>query len=422
MDYLSLINDFIDGEMEANSEDKLFYELASNRKLRTDLKQFIDFEKAVESEIDIFQASPEATRAIFGALNIDNINDTPDRPGKNNKTGAAAFLKRYSQGLTGALLSALITAIIFILCINPGTEIREIEKKIYISSPASSYTNHNITGGNDDKSTAAEIDNETPFARSKKSMNRHGNPLNTAAVGSNLRANSNLAKNEGIDNKSKQEANLKTEPDKLMKELDISPSNDNTLSHSSLLTRGGSVNLPIFDSYGDSPLFAKDNNETELIGIDVEIKGADYWNVDKATVSKSTEPAFENMSIAVLFELSNNLSIGANIRQEFFFQDYNGELGDDQYRFEQNTNYVSYGLIIRYEFLSLNNLNMISQFYAGANESGPIGRAMLGLTYDFADNLSFVLGAEASRLFYKQSGVDFKTDKLGLHYGVNVKF
>jgi hypothetical protein len=59
---------------------------------------------------------------------------------------------------------------------------------------------------------------------------------------------------------------------------------------------------------------------------------------------------------------------------------------------------------------------------AGATQIGALGRGMVGVSYAPDARTQFHLGAEASSLFYQSDGAWFASPKLGVSYGVSIKF
>ena len=107
MEYFNLINDFVDGSLNSENEEKLFRELSTNEDLRTDLKETIKIDKAMNKRLSVMAPSSSATLGIFSQLGITGA----------VVTGAAVkscFFTKYTQGFIGALSAAAVTTLMFL--------------------------------------------------------------------------------------------------------------------------------------------------------------------------------------------------------------------------------------------------------------------------------------------------------------------
>ena len=81
-------------------------------------------------------------------------------------------------------------------------------------------------------------------------------------------------------------------------------------------------------------------------------------------------------------------------------------------------------MVLRYSNKDFNlwGIYPFGQGTLGLVNVGYITRLMGGLKYSPYQNITFILGAEASGLFYKHGGERFDTYKYDLNYGISFGF
>jgi long-subunit fatty acid transport protein len=160
------------------------------------------------------------------------------------------------------------------------------------------------------------------------------------------------------------------------------------------------------------------------LGLQIEWNASTAWMMPDASINPSSFAKFNNNSVSVFYELDNNWIIGAGLRQETFFQDFEGtDSRGERFRYEQQPNLTTYSLALRYRtnpfwgFCSL-----LSQGTVGLNNAGPVVRGSVGTEISLSNAFSFVVGLEYSNLFYKHQNSNYNSSKMGLVYGLNFKF
>ena len=63
-----------------------------------------------------------------------------------------------------------------------------------------------------------------------------------------------------------------------------------------------------------------------------------------------------------------------------------------------------------------------AQVGAGGTRYGPTGRATLGIQYEPVGPLTFVFGVEGTSMLYSNESTWYSSNKLGLTYGVALRF
>ncbi len=158
------------------------------------------------------------------------------------------------------------------------------------------------------------------------------------------------------------------------------------------------------------------------LGLTAEVRGNHYWSFPKANVGYSTTPLLNNTSFALMYNVNDKFSAGFDLRQEYFYQEYEGQEEDVMYKYMQHPSYFSYGLTAKLRFLEFDHFNSFVQAYLGGNQAGPVGRLMYGMELNPGAGYRFILGIEGSMLAFHHSGEYFYTPKIGLHYGISFDF
>jgi hypothetical protein len=194
-----------------------------------------------------------------------------------------------------------------------------------------------------------------------------------------------------------------------------------------------SQNQEAFDLFTSTDFDSKNKLNSEIIplsnldfndlGLSVEVKNASYWNLPKETIYPSEISKFHNMSVSLLYDLSENWKIGGEVRHETFYVKY---LSTDALRqdfiFEQQPNLTSIELAVRY--LPFNDLIVkpLLQINFGGGHYGYTYRGTVGAEIELYENLAFILNCNyASLSYYHQTKIN-NSNKIGLNYGINYKF
>jgi hypothetical protein len=165
------------------------------------------------------------------------------------------------------------------------------------------------------------------------------------------------------------------------------------------------------------------NPGNNRLGLTAELRGSQYWFMPgEATVNPEKFAMFNNTAASLLYQLTDNISVGADIRQETFFQVFEGDSAGLKFRYSQQPNFTSYGLIMRYNITHWGDFSPMGQIYIGGTNAGLIGRLMAGMAYSPYPDISFMLGIEYSGLKYTHQVQGYNASKLGVNYGVGFSF
>lgn len=399
MENSELIHRFIDEGLDPITEQQLFESMAKNPSLRTEFKQYLAFERAAMTDYAAFQPSLSSTNTIFSTL---GINPTP--VGKTATT-QTTFWSKYSGLILTNIASIVITAAL-----------------IYF------FNLQNI-----DKTTLPKS------ATNQKSQNTEQNSI---PIVSNLDIDSKTKSTNNTPSKikyiyvDKQEENTTNNP------VNQNPSLEQNLSTTSEMNSINSANVAktIIDhsSLKNRNILDESNllkiNNIDLSQMDFAIKSIDLENLSimfasndsyslpKSQLPRSSQPLFDSKSLVLLYNLSPRFSLGLDLRQEFYYLDYTGQVGAKEFRYEQNTNYTSLGVIGKFNWLNHPNFKSFANLYLGGNQIGQIGRLMIGTEISPSQEYGFIVGLEGTLLRHFHQNKEFWAKKIGLNYGIIFHF
>jgi hypothetical protein len=429
MDSSNLIIDFVEGGIDQGAEDKLFSSLASDRSLRRELQQQIEIERVALSDVDAFTPHPNTTNAIFERLNIDGAGVVL-LPTFGSRLAELWF--RFRGNFASALVAASFTAILFYF-LQPYSGMNENSTQDYAGN--SNNTQHSILAaeGNNNNaipvvSSGTESENNSLNANASNSDHSHqGNNKSNNAIIEVTNSNSsdnNLAADQSLINDSK---NSIQPPIAIEDQEGRSTAQTKSVEPLLALTNStispmapAAANNAFLESNPGSPQEMELSSGVNLLNtnkLSIEFKGSEYYSFPKAPVSRSTTPFLENSGLTLFYHASDDLMIGFDLRQEFFSFEYK----DADNIYKQHTNFAAYGLSSRWNFYEYYGFRAHTGLYLGANQTGVIGRAMLGFEYSPSQSYGFVFGLEGSDLMYQHNNTLFNSSKLGFYYGIRFK-
>jgi hypothetical protein len=133
---------------------------------------------------------------------------------------------------------------------------------------------------------------------------------------------------------------------------------------------------------------------------------------------------YENVGVGLLYQLSDNHAVGVEMGSEAFPMSFQGDVNGQIIRYQQQPQSMWAGASYRYTLspLGSSGLSPFGQVLVGGTSFGPLGRMTAGLSYSPSGPLSFILGIEGMALAYQFNNTWFSSSKLGLTYGIAVRF
>jgi hypothetical protein len=418
MNYSSLLHDYVDGSLGKTQEKELFEALASDEGLRSEMKEFIEFEKLAQFDGAAFTPSVAVTDSLFTTLGIAGVGGAGVAAATvAAKTGFWQSIVSHSSGIISTILAATVGAIAMFLLMPRGSGDAEntglsdqvtlaasevaVDRDVYLNLKQSATETEKL------KSELAELS-------SKKNQ----------VV---IKYRDRIVEREVpvyIENKAKNYNNAISLAPLLITERASSFQTARDYSHSP------SFDVFVNNSRPQTNLLidqAEDYDLTnEQLGLSIEFQGGQYLSVQDAGISQSEQPLFNNSGVSIAYEVLNDLSLVFDSRQEFFYQVYSGYENDGiKYKYEQYPNFSSIGLGVRYKIVDWEYLNLNSQLMLSlAPENGSwIYRAFVGGEFKASSNIGVLIGAELNGMQYHHkdyfgSKTNDLTATIGMKYGI----
>ncbi|MCB2204734.1 hypothetical protein KQI65_08290 [bacterium] len=381
-----MLHAFLDGELDGAHEEVLFRRLSENADLRGEMQDNLAIRKAIQHDTEAFTPPAVATSAVFGALGFS----IPSTSSAAAAAPAANSMLR-SIWVSGGSAMLAVTAAVMLYMLFPAPVSQNTER--VISSPATELTVQELPA-------LSDLAVSTPVARTAAPPVA-AVPVKPQALPSALAA---LAKAEG---------KLNLRPIDGLKDVSGDP-HARSVPH--------------------EQVFFYDLLPTPS-GLTLQARNVALRSYPAPAIVSQSESWFRNVNLGVFYALSDHHSIGVETGQEAFPQRFNGiqtqgiEAGKDV-GYEQNP--LAYWATAVYQFNGdalLPHVYPFVQLQAGGAFNldqgvglGPLGRAVAGLKLKPFDRIAFVVGAEGSVLMYKFQNNWFRTEKLGLTYGLSYEF
>jgi len=408
MDYNILINEYLEGTLDAEQESQLFLALSSSDELRKEMRQSIELDKGLGKRVSAFVPSSASTVNLFTQLGIGTaVGAASTAAALGFKHTLLTFFSTYSQAVITGLIAVAVTAGSFLAFYNPSDEVILAIDKYQNSS--NNGNNNNSESTQNGLLTFSDNDVKTEQFKTDTVIKY----ITLSNVGSK-----ETEKNLDTDYENK----LSDIPEHSVKKIYIAqesrPITSNLYSESDMGLISN-TELPHSDySPSDINISLK-----KMLNTSLEVKGNGYWSIPKPDVPQYNTPTFSNIQLSLLYHLSDDFKAGIDFRQESFYQNFTGtnEIGED-FIYKQYPAYYSLSLMGRYTFWSENMYSTFGQMSLGGTATGLVSRLMFGLEISPISSLSFIVGLEGSMLTYIHQDNLFNSPKLGLNYGVSFNF
>ena len=419
MNNAELIQDYLDGLLPPEQESQLFSELASSDALRAELKQEIAVREAIRGDAAAFSPSVGSTLNIFSSLGFAPPPAAVVAPLPVAKPFLTNLLMNFKQGIISMLSTAFVGVLVYFSVLQPADNAKIIENNIVNGGNGSRVTNtaqnsqsdipvsssHTIESNSAAKEPAVRVITKTvfkPYYVYVEDTTGNSPTLDVAKAQAEKDANQLIAAL----------AEKPTEPTHISRGCA-----DLRQEFSFAKPRYGFVSPTDYQ-------FSAPTSDRKPLGFQLEWNGSTMWNNPDATIDPSSYARFNNNSVALYYELSDNWIVGAGLRQETFFQDFYGtDSVGRAFRYEQQPNLTTYGLSLRYRSdIYWGFCSLLTQATFGLNTAGPVARGTFGTEISISRSFSFVAGLEYSALFYQHQNKNFNSSKFGFIYGLNFKF
>lgn len=174
------------------------------------------------------------------------------------------------------------------------------------------------------------------------------------------------------------------------------------------------------------PQIYDDDADYDPSRLSLQLRGFTARSIPEFNLAPLDAPVLNNIGIGLFYKFDKHFSVGLEVGQESVLQKYDG-LDREGIPTQWQQNYIAFwtGIAGQYNFNPMTNLPEIQPFtriFIGGTKVGPMGRAILGLKYNYRNTLDIFSGVETSVLFYRFQGNTFTTQKIGLTFGGSVHF
>jgi hypothetical protein len=379
-----LYNDFFEGNLDTNQENEFMELLITDETFRLGLKGYVGVSNTINSNIKLFGPSTKETSELYSKLGfaIPAVLE-PSQVAKINNTSflQKPFLKYFLTGLTSSIFTLLT---------------------VYFIWSSFEKSNPNF-------STRPKLTESKPLIVGKR-------PEEELIID---KSNSKTSKRYQKINQIKiEESNLSDQinPQTIVKQSSqiLSLSNVNSISFKNYTNQSNPINelksLQIND-FSESSM--------QKYGISFEIRNSLNWNLPKETIYPSVISKFNNVNLAVVYDISDNFKVSADLKQETFYTEYSGVEADNQnYNYKEQANFTTLSFGGRCYPFSNGNLKPYTEIDVGFNKAGYVVKPALGIEYSAYSNLSFLLVLEYDKFWFSHQNNWFTTSKLNLNYGL----
>lgn len=158
-------------------------------------------------------------------------------------------------------------------------------------------------------------------------------------------------------------------------------------------------------------------------GYSLQIRGM-VLNPTQQTAADQQSLWYDNLGIAMQYRMNEHHSMYVEAANESYPMIFEGSRNGQQIRYEQYPTMFWAGIGYRYTHDQLGNSGVApyGQVALAGSKYGPIGRLGTGIQYTPLGSISFLLGVETSSLAYSFQNQWFLSPKVGLTYGMVLRF
>jgi hypothetical protein len=410
MDKFDLINEYLNGNLSDSEEKSLLFELSTNEELRSELRHFIAVNRSTKNIAQGYFVPDSSTAKIFSSIGISNDKNIKAYPAK------LSILKSFPLLMPAAVTIITIALIFGIASLNGYKFVKQASDDFVYNEMKSNSNNLSAIGSNFEKNLQSK-ENYSQNSTSSKFDDQNFKDKTNKNVNSEISQEKKVFENQNLSNQLHSDYNSNLN----IIRLDKSTLESKNPIMSELSRTDGKYHINEIEPETIS-MNLLNINQTEIL-ISFEVRNSQYWNIPAATITPSAFADFHNMTMDVKYNFSNGVSIGADIRNETFFQKFDFYDTFAQYTIiEQQPNFTTFSINAAYKYLSGGTINPFSQISIGVNEVGIVSRLMIGTSYRISDNFALHLSTEFSNLSYKYRENIFNSQKIGFNYGLSYQF
>lgn len=409
MDNRDHINELLDGELDAMHEPALFSELAVDPELRAEFKQQLAIRSAVQNDRVALVPPVALTSSVFSGL------------------GFAGPLAGAAAGAVGGGLLA--------------TWLPKVGIPLLAAAAATGIT-WGVLRGSEQTSTVVQTQQNTVQADMRQTPSQPPattgaavvipQPYGQEAQLAALRRENSALRAELI-RASEQRASEQRESAQRVAEQPIAEQNiertdmpaqpmlpAQKISLTNAVTLAPSADPRIIRQSSVQPIAMRSTMYPAFL---VQVRGMSASPLIDVNAPAQTA-WYENVGVGLLYQLSDNHAVGVEMGSEVFPMSFQGTVNGQTIRYQQQPQSMWAGASYRYTLSQLGSsgFSPFGQILLGGTSYGPLGRLSAGIQYAPAGALSFMLGVEGTAMAYQFNSAWFSSSKLGLTYGVALRF
>lgn len=360
---------FFDEELNSSQEKDLFTSLASDENFRNEFKNHFKMEKSIYENMNDFTPNANQSAGVFAGLGLSPV--FPSNADRNNRNW-------FNYLLVGAG-TALTTIMIMLILFNNGDE-KQFTDKMKNSSPLIIRD-----------TIIKHLSPEKIYAKQKPKIK-------------------DTKRETGISKNERKKRLYYSSKEEMAKE-----NNNINSGNNSFIQRDMPENEYVFLSLDNL-------NQNQDMGLSLEVFTSTYWFYPEHRVPPVKYSNLNRLGAAVYYYLTDDLSLGLDIRRETFEVSYRGMEYGQYFKYYQQPNLTTVGLNARYDFWEIYGFDFFAKMNWGWNLYGYLFRPAVGMKYFLSENVYLMLDLEYSQMIFKHQNEIYSADKFGFNYGINVKF
>ena len=408
MNEIEQFMNFLNNNLNDYDEQKFIAALANDADYRLNFKSYMSITNTLNKNINDIELPINSRDNFFSSIGLTSVGSTIN---ENLKPKTSFFHGKLFTGIVSGLITS-VTA--YVLVSLMGYHLSNNNNNI----AENSKINNAVGQISQEKSDGLNLTSNVPVIESRDTKNQIKKyyPKNNS-----IRTTKNIYYQEKSNIAVLSEDSLKET--KKIDDLNFSQLASNCKYINPI--RNSKKNLPEpIQNNSILPAIASLADEVgNNLGLTLEVKNSVSWNLPKETISPESYNKLNNAEFSLLYKLSDAFYIGADVKQETFFLEYQGTEDDGiTYIYRRQPNYTTFSGLARYSPVKNNNLLPYAQINIGFNSGGYVIKPAIGLEYSAFENFSLNVGIEYNKFWFFHGSNWFNTDKINLNYGFSYKF
>ncbi len=401
MNYEELLHEYFDGGLDEQREAALFMALSHDDGLRREFGDFMQLRNVARNEAVLAALPADLTAAVFSGLGyqLDPVPDATAIPlgAPPPASGRLASLFPY---IATSVLSSLFTALIVVFLLRSDDAPQAVTESTIQVQPSEAALPPPVATGSEEvlsakQSPLAGVDYSlsSPPATAYRSAGQRES-LEASAAASTVAETSLIPITNAI---------VKT-PDQ----------------HIGIADRISNKEALYNETEVSSLFFLTDAADQ----FDISLRSSAALSFPSVDIPTQSQGRLSTFAVSALYILSDEHAAGIEFGREAFAQRFTQTLRGERATILQNPTLWWGAASYRYtpEALRWESLIPFTQLALGATPVGPFGRLKCGVHWIPESHVVFSSGVEGSALMYPVEGTLYTTTKVGVFYGIGIRF